>query len=111
VGIPTSRNPNTPKGLESRLSVRIYKILAELLHSTDQSSENSVEPERILAELPRSSYEEGSQQGYEEGSGPQRITTLLTRLQLATTLRMRALQVESPKYGVCSDFHRYGGYL
>jgi hypothetical protein len=35
MGIPTSRDPDTPEGLKSRLSVRIYKILAELPHSTE----------------------------------------------------------------------------
>jgi hypothetical protein len=34
-GISTSQNPDTPEGLESRLFVRIYRILAELPHSTD----------------------------------------------------------------------------
>jgi hypothetical protein len=33
--ILTSQNPDTPEGLESRLSVRIRKIMAELLHSTE----------------------------------------------------------------------------
>jgi hypothetical protein len=35
VGIPTSRNPNTLEGLKSQLSVRIHRISAELLHSTE----------------------------------------------------------------------------
>jgi hypothetical protein len=35
VGISTSWNPDTPEGLESRLSVRIRKILAELPYSTE----------------------------------------------------------------------------
>jgi hypothetical protein len=30
MGIPTSRDHNTPEGLESQLSVRIHRILAEL---------------------------------------------------------------------------------
>jgi hypothetical protein len=34
MGIPTGWNPDTPKGLETQLSVRIRRILAELLHST-----------------------------------------------------------------------------
>jgi hypothetical protein len=34
VSIPTSRNPETPEGLESRLSARIHRILVELPHST-----------------------------------------------------------------------------
>jgi hypothetical protein len=34
-GIPTTQNPDTPEGLESQLSVRIHRILAELLHSTE----------------------------------------------------------------------------
>jgi hypothetical protein len=35
VGILTSQNLDTPKGLESRFSVRIHRIPAELLHSTE----------------------------------------------------------------------------
>jgi hypothetical protein len=35
MGIPTSQNPDAPEGLKSRLSVRIHRILAEILHSTE----------------------------------------------------------------------------
>jgi hypothetical protein len=35
MGIPTSRDPDTPEGLESRLFVRIHRISPELLHSTE----------------------------------------------------------------------------
>jgi hypothetical protein len=35
VGIPTSWDPDTLEGLESRLSVRIHRIPAELPHSTE----------------------------------------------------------------------------
>jgi hypothetical protein len=35
MGIPTSRNPDTPEGLVSRLSIGIHRILAELPHSTE----------------------------------------------------------------------------
>jgi hypothetical protein len=35
MGIPTSQNPNTPEGLEGRLSIGIHRIPAELLHSTE----------------------------------------------------------------------------
>jgi hypothetical protein len=35
MGIPTSRDPKTPEGLESQLSVGIHRIPAELLHSTE----------------------------------------------------------------------------
>jgi hypothetical protein len=35
VGVLIGQNPNTPEGLESPLSVRIHKISAELLHSTE----------------------------------------------------------------------------
>jgi hypothetical protein len=34
-GIPTSQNPDTTEGLESRLSIRIHKIPTELQHSTE----------------------------------------------------------------------------
>jgi hypothetical protein len=77
------RTPTSPKVLEQRLSVGINKIPAELLWS---------------------SYEEGSRQ-FGRPSGPQSLTTLSTRIHLATTLSMRALQVESLKCDVCSDFH------
>jgi hypothetical protein len=35
VGIPTTRNPDTPEGLKSRLSVGIHRIFVELLHLTE----------------------------------------------------------------------------
>jgi hypothetical protein len=35
MSIPTSRNPDTPEGLEGQLSVRIHRILAELQQQTD----------------------------------------------------------------------------
>jgi hypothetical protein len=35
MGIPTSRNPDTLEELESRLSVIIHRILAELPHSIE----------------------------------------------------------------------------
>jgi hypothetical protein len=40
VGIPTSRDPDTPEGLESQLSVKIHRILAELPHSTEPELRN-----------------------------------------------------------------------
>jgi hypothetical protein len=40
MGIPTSQNPDTPEGLESQLSVRICRILAELPHSTELELKN-----------------------------------------------------------------------
>jgi hypothetical protein len=36
MGILTSQNPDTPEGLESRLSIGIRKISTELPHSTKQ---------------------------------------------------------------------------
>jgi hypothetical protein len=87
-------------------------IPTELLHSSKLELRNPVRPRRIPTELPCSSYEEGSRQGGRP-SGPQSLTTLLTRLHLATTIRMRALQVEFPCNGVCvcSDFHRRGVFI
>jgi hypothetical protein len=35
MGIPTSRDLNTPEGLEGCLSVGIHRILAELPHSIE----------------------------------------------------------------------------
>jgi hypothetical protein len=35
MGILMRQNPDTPEGLESRLSVRICRILVELMHSTE----------------------------------------------------------------------------
>jgi hypothetical protein len=43
-------------------SVRIYKILGELLHLSKLEPRKSIEPQRIPTELPRSRYAEGSQQ-------------------------------------------------
>jgi hypothetical protein len=100
MGITTSQNPNTPEGLKQRLSVGIHRIPIELPHSSKLEPRNLVGPRRISAELPCSSYEEDPQQA-RRPSSPQSLTTLPTRLRLATTLRMGALQVESPKCGVC----------
>jgi hypothetical protein len=60
MGIPTSRNPDTPEGLESRLSVGIIRIPVDLSHSTEP--ELSVEPKRILAEPPCSSCSKDSRE-------------------------------------------------
>jgi hypothetical protein len=60
MGIPTSWNLDTPEGLKQRLSVGIHRILVELPHSSKLEPRNSVEPQRVPTELPRSSYEEGS---------------------------------------------------
>jgi hypothetical protein len=35
MGIQTSQDPDTPKGLESQLSIRIRRILTEVPHSTE----------------------------------------------------------------------------
>jgi hypothetical protein len=94
-GSRQARTPTTPKVLEQRLSVGIHRILTELPHSSKLELRNPVRPRRILVELPCSSYEEGSQQA-RRPSDPQSLATLLIRLRLATTLRMRALQVASP---------------
>jgi hypothetical protein len=110
MGILTSRNPDTPKGLEQRLSVGIHRILAKLPHSSKLQSRNHVRPQRIPAELPRSTYEEGFRQA-KRPSNPKSLTILPTRLCLATTLKKRALQVESKKCGVCVDFHHRGLFM
>jgi hypothetical protein len=47
----------------------------------NQSSENSIEPEWILAELPCSSYSEDSRKA-EKSSGPQNLTSLSTLQRL-----------------------------
>jgi hypothetical protein len=60
VGIPTSQNPDTPEGLESQLSVRIHKILAELPHSTELELGKLHRTRTVPAELPRLSYFEDS---------------------------------------------------
>jgi hypothetical protein len=60
MGILTSRNPNTPKGLEQRLSIGIQKIPTELLHSSKLEPRNPVGPQSISAELLCLSYEEDS---------------------------------------------------
>jgi hypothetical protein len=62
----------------------------------------------IPTEFPHLRYEEGSRQAGRP-SDPLSLATLLTRLHLATTLRMGALQVESPKCGVCPLISSVGG--
>jgi hypothetical protein len=52
--------PTSPKLLEQRLSVKIHRIPTELPHSSKLEPKNPARPRRILAELSRSSYEEGS---------------------------------------------------
>jgi hypothetical protein len=59
------------------ISVGIHRILAELLHSTDLELGNSVDSERILAELPCSSYSEDSQHA-EKSFGLQNLASLST---------------------------------
>jgi hypothetical protein len=61
-----------------------------------------------LTELSLLSYKEGSRQA-KWPSNPQSLATLPTRLCLATTRRMRALQVKFPSNGVCCNFHQRGG--
>jgi hypothetical protein len=85
-------------------------LLPHPRYSSKLESRNPIGPWRIPAELQRSSYEEGSGQAGRP-SGPQSLTTLMVRLCLATTLRIGPLQVESPKYGVCSNFHRYSVFI
>jgi hypothetical protein len=94
----------------SRDSVGIHRIPAELLHSSKLEPRNPIRPWRIPIDLPRSSYKEGSWQA-KRPSSPQSLTTLPTRLHLATTLRMRALQMEFPCNGLCSDFHQRGLFI
>jgi hypothetical protein len=99
MGISTSWNPDTPEGLEQRLSQNpLDSGRASALEQT--RVEKSCRTRRIPVELPCLRYEEGSQQGGMP-FGPQSLTILPTRLCLASTLRMGALQVESPKCGVC----------
>jgi hypothetical protein len=103
--------PTSPKVLEQRLSVRIYRIPAELLHLSKLEPRNPVGPWRILTKLLRLSYEEGSRQT-ERPSNPHSLVTLPTRLRLATTLRMSTFQMEFPKCGVCvSTFTMRGVFI
>jgi hypothetical protein len=74
-GIPTTQNPDGPEGLESGLSIRIHRILAELSHSTEPELRNSIEPKWISAELPPLRYFEDSRQAG-KSSGPQNLTSL-----------------------------------
>jgi hypothetical protein len=60
MGILTSRNLDTPEGLEQKLFIGIHRILVELPHSSQLELRNLVGPRRILPELLRSSYEECS---------------------------------------------------
>jgi hypothetical protein len=83
----------------TNIIIYLYKQFSKVLFPCENQGVT-----KIPAELPRLSHEEGSRQAGRP-SCPQSLTTLSTRLRPATTLRMGALQVESPKYGVCSDFH------
>jgi hypothetical protein len=104
-------NPDTPEGLEQRLPVKIHRILVKLPHSSKLEPRNPIGPRRILTELPRSSYEDGSRQAGRP-SDPQSLTTLPTKLRLATTLRKRDLQVGSKKCGACvSTFTGSGVFI
>jgi hypothetical protein len=98
--IPTDWDSYFTQGTRAKTLCWIHKILAELSHSSKLEPRNPIGPRMILAELPSSSYDEGSRQAGRP-SDPQSFTTLPTRLRLATTLRMEALQMKSPKYGVC----------
>jgi hypothetical protein len=95
-----ARTPTSPKVLKQKLSVGIHRIPIELSHSSKLEPRNPIELQRILTELLCSSYEEVSWQGGRP-SCPQSLATLPTRHHLATTLRMRALQVEFSRNGVC----------
>jgi hypothetical protein len=77
MNILTSQNPDTPEGLESRFSIGIHRIPAELPHLTKLELKNSVEPKQIPTELPCSSYSEDSQQAG-KSSVPQNLTSLST---------------------------------
>jgi hypothetical protein len=96
----------------SRDSVRIHRIPVELLQSSKLEPRNPIGPPRTPTELPHPSYEEGSRQAGRTSS-PQSLAILPIMLHQATTLRMRALQVEFPNCGVCVLISTggVGGYL
>jgi hypothetical protein len=94
----------------SRDSTRIYRIPSELLHSSKLEPRNPIGPQSIPIEVMCLSYEEGSLRAGRPSS-PQSLATLLIRLRLATTLRMRALQVGFPGNGVCVLISTGGGVL
>jgi hypothetical protein len=78
MGILTSWNPDTLEGLKQRLSIEIYRIPAELLHSSKLEPRNPIRPQTIPTKLSCSSYEEGSRQA-RRPSDPQSLTTLPIR--------------------------------
>jgi hypothetical protein len=73
-------------------------------------SRNHVGPRRIPIELLCPNYDEGSRQAGRPSSA-QSLATLPTWLRIATTLRMRALQVEFSKCGVCVMISTGGGVV
>jgi hypothetical protein len=77
MGIPTSWNLDTLEGLESRLSIEIHRILAELPHSTKLELRKVHRPEWIPAELPRLSNSDDTRQ-VGKSSSPQNLTSLST---------------------------------
>jgi hypothetical protein len=78
--IPTSRNPDTPKGLESRSSIRILK---ELPHSTERELKKI---RQIREDSGRASTLELLRGQAGKSSGPQNLTSLSTlqRMNLGT---------------------------
>jgi hypothetical protein len=77
MGIPTSQNPNTPEGLESRLSVRIRIIPSELPHSTELELGKLHRSRTGSGKVLRLSYSEDSRQA-RKSSGHQNLTSLST---------------------------------
>jgi hypothetical protein len=73
MGIPTSRNLDTPEGPKSWLSVGIHRIPVELPHSTELDLGNL---RRIPAKLPRSTYSKDSRQA--KSSDPHNLASLST---------------------------------
>jgi hypothetical protein len=77
VGILIIQNPNTPKGLESQLSVKIRRILVELTHSTKLELRKL---RRIQMDSGRASALELSEDSQQAGkfSGPQNLAFVST---------------------------------
>jgi hypothetical protein len=77
MGILTSWNLDTPKGLKSRLLVGIRRIRAEFPHSTELELGKLHRLEQIPTELPRSIYSEVPQQARKSSNPQNRPLSLL----------------------------------
>jgi hypothetical protein len=93
-GIPISRNPDTPEGLQSRLSVRIHRIPAELPHS--------IEPE--IKKLRRTQTDSGRVSALELFQGLPTSREVLSPSEPCLSLYSTKIEFRSPLGGAKPHF-------